>query len=72
MSNTILAMIGWGLFYWVVFLYVFWVIVERMFFAGCDPERWDPNARADTSEVPTEEPDSILHFPSISTLGRPV
>ncbi len=72
MWNTILAMIGWGLFYWVVFLYVFWIVVERNFFAGSDPERWEPSGRADTSEVPADEPVPILHFPSISTLGRPV
>ena len=45
MSNVILTMIGWGLFYWVVYLCIFWVLVERAFFAGSDPECWDPNAR---------------------------
>lgn len=71
MSNTILAIIGWGLFYWVVFLYVFWVIVERTFFAGSDPERWEPNAHTETSDATGDAPEPLLHLPRISTLGRP-
>jgi hypothetical protein len=72
MSNTVLAIIGWGLFYWVVFLYIFWVVVERTFFAGSDPERWEPSRLAETSEASGDDPEPILRFPCISTFGRPV
>ncbi len=71
MSNTILAIIGWGLFYWVLFLYVFWVIVERTFFTGSDPERWDPNAHTDARQATGDASEPNLSFPYISTLGRP-
>jgi len=71
MSNVILTMIGWGLFYWVVYLYIFWVLVERAFFAGSDPECWDPNAQTDIAEPTGDDPEPIPHFPYSSTLGRP-
>lgn len=38
MSNATLALIGWGLFCWVVFLYIFWVLVERTFSVPSAPE----------------------------------
>ena len=71
MSNVILSVIGWGLFYWVVYLYIFWVLVERAFFAGSDPECWDPNARTDMTHSTRDDPEPGPHFPYISTLGRP-
>ena len=71
MSNVILSMIGWGLFYWVVYLYIFWVLVERAFFAGSDPEHWEPGAHTDITKPTGDDPEPIPHFPYSSTLGRP-
>jgi len=71
MSNAVLTMIGWGLFYWMMCLYVFWVIAERTFFAGSDPERWDPHPQTDTTGSIRDDHRPTPHFPQVSTLGRP-
>lgn len=71
MANIMLETIGWGLFYWVVFLYIFWVIVERTFFADSDPERWEPKAQTETPEATGDLREPLLRVPRISTLGRP-
>jgi hypothetical protein len=71
MSNAALTMIGWGLFYWMVCLYVFWALAERTFFAGSDPERWDPRAQVGATSWARDDHRSTPRLPNISTLGRP-
>jgi hypothetical protein len=71
MSNAVLTMIGWGLFYWMVCLYVFWALAERTFFAGSDPERWDPRAQVGATSWARDDHRSTPRLPNISTLGRP-
>lgn len=71
MSNAVLSMIGWGLFYWILCLYVFWAFAERTFFAGSDPERWDPHAHADQAGLTWDDHGATPHLPYVSTLGRP-
>jgi hypothetical protein len=45
MSDTILALFGWGLFYGGLLLHVAGTIAERAFFTENDPEHWDPKSR---------------------------
>lgn len=71
MPNAVLTMIGWGLFYWMVCLYVFWVLVERTFFAGSDPERWDPHPQTDTTGSTREEHRPTARIQYVPTMGRP-
>jgi hypothetical protein len=71
MPNAVLTIIGWGLFYWMLCLYVFWVLAERTFFAGSDPEIWDPHLQADASGSEPDVHRPAACFPDISTLGRP-
>lgn len=71
MPNAVLTMIGWGLFYWMVCLYVFWVLAERTFFAGSDPERWDPNPQTDTTGSTREEHRPTARIQYVPTMGRP-
>ena len=71
MSNAVPTMVGWGLFYWMVCLYVFWALAERTFFAGSDPERWDPCAQVGAASSARDDHRSTPHLPNISTLGRP-
>jgi hypothetical protein len=67
MSHAILSLSGWGLFYGGLILYVVWVIAERTFFTGRDPERWDPKA----SDVTTlRGPRSMDRLSAPSPLGR--
>lgn len=41
MLNANLALIGWVLFCWAAFLYIFWVLVERTFSVASDAEHCD-------------------------------
>jgi hypothetical protein len=70
-TNALMTMVGWGLFYWMVCLYVYWVLAERTFFAGSDPERWDPCPQIRTASSAWDDYRSAPHLPNISTLGRP-
>jgi hypothetical protein len=72
MSNTILTIIGWGLFYWAVFLYIFWVLVERTFFAGSDQKRWDPTAHVDVAPAGAAARRPVDAVPSTIPLRRTV
>lgn len=71
MPNAVLTMVGWGLFYWMVCIYVFWVLAERTFFAGSDPERWDPHPQTDATGSTPEKHRPTARFPYVPTLGRP-
>ena len=67
MSNAILTLSGWGLFYGGLLLYIVWVVAERTFFAGSDPERWDPESRDATA---VSDPRPLVHFASAAPLRR--
>ena len=71
MPNAVLTMIGWGLFYWMVCLYVFWVLAERTFFTGSDPECWNPHPQTDTTGSTREAHRPAARFPYVPTPGRP-
>jgi hypothetical protein len=71
MSNATLTLIGWGLFYWVVFLYLFWVLVERTFSVATDPKRREHRAPDGTAGSTTRDPHPTPHVPSIPALGPP-
>jgi hypothetical protein len=69
MLHAILTLAGWGLFYGGLLLYIVWVIVERTFFAGTDPERWDPKAQ---NAMAVAQPGPLVRFSSETSLGRAV
>jgi hypothetical protein len=71
MLNTNLALIGWVLFCWVAFLYIFWVLVERTFFVASDPDRCDRHTLHDEAGSTAASPHPTPHFPRVSTLDRP-
>jgi hypothetical protein len=71
MLNTNLALIGWVLFCWAAFLYIFWVLVERTFFVAGDPERCDQPALHDAVGSTAAGPHPTTHLPHIPTLDRP-
>ena len=71
MLNTNLALIGWVLFCWVVFLYIFWILVERTFSVASDPERYNQRALQDTAGSTAADPRPTPHLPHISTVDRP-
>jgi hypothetical protein len=70
MANAILTIISWGLFYLFLFLYIFWIFVERAFFTGSDPEHWDSHAHADEAGSAAEHPRPIDAVPSATPLRR--
>jgi len=70
MSSVILTMIGLGFFYCVLLFYIAWVVLERTFFAGSDPERWAPYSQADEAGSAAEGPWPLVHVPSATPLGR--
>jgi hypothetical protein len=67
MLHAILTLAGWGFFYGGLLLYIVWVIVERTFFAGTDPERWDPKAH---DVIAVAQPWPLVRFSSTTSLGR--
>jgi hypothetical protein len=67
MLHAILTLAGWGLFYGGLLLYIVWVIGERTFFAGTDPERWDPQAH---DVIAVAQPGAPVRFSSATSLGR--
>jgi len=71
MLNTNLALIGWVLFCWVVFLYIFWALVERTFSVASDPECCNQRALHDTAGSTAADPRPTPHLPHISTVDRP-
>jgi hypothetical protein len=71
MWNSILEVAGWGLFYLLLIFFVRWIGIEREFFAGQDPERWEPRPPSESSPVDVLVPRPVVRLPSISSLGRP-
>ena len=67
MTNAILTLSGWGLFYGGLLLYIVWVVAERAFFAGSDPEGWRPTSQ-DTIAV--TDPRPLVVFSSEAPLGQ--
>lgn len=72
MSNVTLSLIGWGLFFWVLFLYLFWLLVERTFVVRSGPEHWDQHAPDGTGAQAARDPRSSPHLHCVPTSGRPV
>lgn len=71
MLNANLALIGWALFCWAAFLYIFWVLVERTFSAAGNLERSERDAPGSTAVSTIRDPRRGAHSPDISTLRRP-
>jgi hypothetical protein len=71
MWNTIVTASGWSLFFCVLLLYIRSVAAERTFFAGRDAEHWEPTSQVDGTASPSDGPEPVLQFPSVSSLGRP-
>ena len=71
MWNTILSVAGWLLFYLAILLYVRWVALERVYFAGQDPEAWSPGSQPDQDSSQDRNAKLPVKFPHISSLGRP-
>jgi hypothetical protein len=71
MWNALLNFSGWALFYLAILLYVRWVCLERVYFAGQDPEAW--GAGSDAAGGPWSSPDAppSLRVPHLPYLGRP-
>ena len=71
MWSALLQVSGWALFFLAILLYVRWVCLERVYFAGQDPEAWDP--ASDAEDGPWSAPDAppSLRVPHLPSLGRP-
>lgn len=71
MWNGLLALGGWTLFYLVILFWVRWVALERMYFAGQDPEAWRPDLQP--NDRPTERPGAASPAGSLyaTSVGRP-
>jgi hypothetical protein len=67
MTTAIVTLSGWGLFYGGLILYIVWVVAERTFFAGSDPERWSPESHDTTGG---RKPRPGVHFVSAAPLRR--
>lgn len=71
MWNAILNVAGWLLFYLAILLYVRWVALERVYFAGQDPEAWSPGFQPDEDSSQARNAKLPVNFPRISSMGRP-
>ena len=73
MWSAIVDVAGWALFYFVLILFVRWTAIERAFFAGQNPEGWEPERAA--APVPPDlrdpTPAAQLPFTSSSSLTMP-
>lgn len=71
MWSAILDVAGWSLFYFLLIFLVRWIAIERAFFAGQDPERWEPEPKSEATPADLRDPRPAVRFPFISSLGRP-
>lgn len=71
MWNEFVTFVGWALFYLVILLWVGWVLLERAYFAGQDPEAW--RADAQLNDPPTDRPGAASPLGSLlaTAMGRP-
>ncbi len=71
MVSMVLELGGWCLFFIVLLAYVRWVLLEREFFAGADPEAWHPvHETRETSSA--SEPSLLgLRLPLLTSQGNP-
>jgi hypothetical protein len=46
MWSAILDVAGWAMFYFLLIYFVRWIAIERAFFAGQDPGRWEQKPSA--------------------------
>lgn len=71
MSNANLALIGWGFLCWALFLYIFWLLVERTFSSAGKLECSERHAPGSAAVSTIRDPPSGAPSPDISTLHRP-
>ncbi|HSB78405.1 MAG TPA: hypothetical protein VLM91_06440 [Candidatus Methylomirabilis sp.] len=71
MTETILYVGGWTLFFLFLYFYVGWIGLERRFFAGEDPEDWNSHYRAEEAPLDSQQPEPSMRLSVIPSLGRP-
>ena len=71
MGSPILSLGGWAAFAGVLLFYVRWVLLERTFFSGQDPENWRPDNVCEEPPMQAEHPSRVEHITHIASLGRP-
>jgi hypothetical protein len=71
MWSAIVTFGGWMLFYLVLLFYVRWIVLERAFFAGEDPEHWGSRSGSAQSPAGPQRPMQTRRSPSTWSLGMP-
>lgn len=71
MWTTILLLGGWMLFWGFLLLFVRWVTIERDFFAGQDPERWQPPVVREAAPGDDGQPTPLEQVSHLPSLGSP-
>ncbi len=71
MVSMLVEMSGWCLFFVVLLAYVRWILLEREFFAGTDPERWEPAHEMHVPSPGSPAPVAKLGFPLLTSPGDP-
>ncbi len=71
MVSILVEMGGWCLFFVVLLAYVRWILLEREFFNGSDPENWHPIHRVQEPSSGDPAPAAGLGFPLLISPGSP-
>lgn len=71
MWTTMLLLGGWIGFWGFLFWFVRWVTLERAFFAGQDPERWQPASHPEAVPAVVERPTPLEALSHVAVSGRP-
>ncbi len=71
MMSMVLELGEWCLFFLVLLAYVRWVLLEREFFTGIDPENWHPTHASQKAPSAGEAPLLGLRLPLLTAPGNP-